>query len=464
MATIGIYEMTDTWSSGVTTYQGIKMTVTDTGSGSGSTYLCACGSTGDFRITKFGAIKSNGTGNFGVQASPRNNNTFGGNCAAPCMADNSATGCFNTAFGDNAGESHTTSCYSSYFGAFAGYGFMTANPACVTLIGTNAGWMTPSTAQTAVGYAAAASGTNGACSVSIGFCANACGAAGAGRVGIGSFVSTNNSPTATAANVHVGYYAQASSTSSHTDVSIGNFAMCRSQTGNGNVSVGHCSGGYSNASATAPFLNTFVGNNAGAGQAGDYNTYVGRRAGGLCTMDTCCNTYIGYDTGLCNTVNNQIAIGTSTKPSNTANHTVWGNSSNNVCNCVWAAWSTVSDCRDKADITTLTDDYGLPFIQKLKPVSYKWDNRETYVRECKFEYGCRDGSFKGEKDNYGFLAQDIKETIEDLGISFDALGYTEEHDAYRLTYEDMIAPLTLAVQQLSKRVDVLETKKWAVCN
>jgi len=59
MATVGIYEMTDTWNSGVTTFQGIKMTVTDSGSGSGSTYFCACGSDGDFRITKFGAIKSN---------------------------------------------------------------------------------------------------------------------------------------------------------------------------------------------------------------------------------------------------------------------------------------------------------------------------------------------------------------------------------------------------------------------
>lgn len=463
MATIGIYEMTDTWSSGVTTYQGIKMTVTDSGSGSGSTYLCACGSDGDFRISKFGGIRVNG-GDFGVQSSPRNNNTFGGLCAGANMADNTATGCFNTVFGNNAGYSISTSCYSSSFGAFSNYGLTSTNVACVTSLGFSAAGVAPAVGTTAIGYSAQSGGSNGACSVSVGFCANSCGASGLGRVGIGSFVSTNNTPTATSQNVHIGYFAQANSTSSHSDVTIGNYAMCRSTAGNSNVSVGHCSGGYSNASATGPFLNTFVGNNAGAGQAGDYNTYVGRRAGGLCNMDTCCNTYIGYDTGLCNTVNNQIAIGTSTKPSNTANHTVWGNSSNNVCNCVWAAWSTVSDCRDKADITTLTDDYGLPFIQKLKPVSYKWDNRETYVRECKFEYGCRDGSFKGEKDNYGFLAQDIKETIEDLGISFDALGYTEEHDAYRLTYEDMIAPLTLAVQQLSKRVDILETKKWAVCN
>ncbi len=36
MATVGIYEMTDTWNSGVTTYQGIKMTVTDSGTAVGN--------------------------------------------------------------------------------------------------------------------------------------------------------------------------------------------------------------------------------------------------------------------------------------------------------------------------------------------------------------------------------------------------------------------------------------------
>jgi len=463
MATVGLYEMTDSWSSGVTTYNSIRMTVTDTGSSSNSNYLCVGGSSGTFKISKYGYMISN-DGYFGVMSSKYA--TFGGRCISGAARANVMNGCYNTMFGDSAGYSTNYANYATYFGAFAGYGITSGlcDKYYTTLIGYAAGTTSHEQYQTSIGALAATTGTQGQYATSIGYKAASCGAAGYGRTTIGALANGLQNITATSGSTTIGYYAGANATSSHSDVIIGAYAYCNNTSGNSNVVVGNNAGGTSNASATAPFLNVYVGNGAGCGQAGDYNTYVGWRAGGLCTMDTSCNTFIGMDTGLCNTVNNQIAVGKSAKPSNTANHTVWGNSSNNNTNCVYAAWSNVSDCRDKTEISSLTDNYGLPFIQKLKPVSYKWDNRDTYVRECKFEYGCRDGSLKGEKDNYGFIAQDIKETIEDLGISFDALGYSEEQDAYRLTYEDMIAPLTLAVQQLSKRVDVLETKKWAVNN
>jgi len=169
------------------------------------------------------------------------------------------------------------------------------------------------------------------------------------------------------------------------------------------------------------------------------------------------NTTVGVNAG-CNitTQSDIIAIGCGAQTSLTDGHTVWGNASNNVCNCVYAAWATVSDCRDKTDISELPDTYGISFIRKLKPVSYKSDHRDLYVDKCSYIYGDKDGSLKSDKCHYGFIAQDVKESIDQLGIEFDGLGHDKEKDAYRLTYEELIAPLVKAVNQLVDRVEVLE--------
>ena len=78
------------------------------------------------------------------------------------------------------------------------------------------------------------------------------------------------------------------------------------------------------------------------------------------------------------------------------------------------------------------------------------------MRECSCSYGQKDGTLKSEKCHYGFIAQDIKSTLESLNITFDGLTHDFEKDAYRLTYEELIAPLVKAVQELTERVENLE--------
>jgi hypothetical protein len=157
-------------------------------------------------------------------------------------------------------------------------------------------------------------------------------------------------------------------------------------------------------------------------------------------------------------VNNTIAVGVLAQSSATTGHTVWGNSANNTCNCVYAAWSNVSDCRDKADIKTLPSKMGLALIKKLRPVSFKWDHRDTYVRECKYTYGEKDGNLAGTKEHYGLIAQELKSTLDELDVRFDGLGHDDEKDAYRLTYEELIAPIIKAIQELNSRLEVVEEK------
>jgi len=132
----------------------------------------------------------------------------------------------------------------------------------------------------------------------------------------------------------------------------------------------------------------------------------------------------------------------------------WGNSGNNTKNCIWPSWSFLSDCRDKADITPLSENYGVPLLKKLKPASFKWDNRETYVREKGMDFGQKDGSFVSEETQYGFIAQDVKAAADELNIKIP--GVETESEKYRLPYETFIFTSVSAIKDIINRVETLE--------
>jgi len=224
---------------------------------------------------------------------------------------------------------------------------------------------------------------------------------------------------------------------------------------------------------TTGAYNTAVGKGALRTNAiGKYNVAMGARS--LYSMTGNCSTAVGFNALSSATGKNNTALGFCANPYITTdqntiavgwcaltstgynNHTVWGNSSNNACNCVYVAWSVVSDCRDKTNIKPLPSGLGLSFLKKIKPVTYNWDNRDTYVRECGFEYGTKDGTLSGVREHYGVIAQDVKAAIDELGVKFDALGHDKDKDAYRVTYEELIAPIIKAIQELDARVEDLE--------
>jgi hypothetical protein len=155
---------------------------------------------------------------------------------------------------------------------------------------------------------------------------------------------------------------------------------------------------------------------------------------------------------------NIIAVGRNAQTSLTNGHTVWGNSSNNVCNCVFTAWTSVSDSRDKSNIKPLSANLGLNLIRKIEPVSFNWDHRDVYVDKCSYEYGYKDGTLSGTKEHYGIIAQNFKQALDELNEKFDGLGYDAQKDSYRITYEELIAPIIKAIQELDIRLKVLEEK------
>ncbi len=142
------------------------------------------------------------------------------------------------------------------------------------------------------------------------------------------------------------------------------------------------------------------------------------------------------------TTSNSVKISGHCEPSGDANGTNIGQSGNRWTN-IFASNAPINTS-DRNEKNTIQDcDLGLSFIEKLKPVSYKWNNEEA-----------------GTKTNYGLIAQDLLEVIEEEGKSLDDFGpiHKEEGSAYGLNYTQLISPLIKAVQELSAEVNTLKTK------
>jgi len=122
---------------------------------------------------------------------------------------------------------------------------------------------------------------------------------------------------------------------------------------------------------------------------------------------------------------------------------------------------------------------GLDFVNALRPVDYRWDMREDYRQErpetpaedateeqrqaydtalgawreaCKLENLAHDGSKKRKRYHHGFIAQEVRETLDRLGIDFG--GYQDHkvsggEDVLSIGYDEFIAPLIKSVQELS---------------
>ena len=139
-----------------------------------------------------------------------------------------------------------------------------------------------------------------------------------------------------------------------------------------------------------------------------------------------------------------------------------------------------SDRDLKRDIET--SDLGIDFINKLKPVSYKWkDIPAILYGEDDLEGGSKQGDIKVQEQihkrtHYGLIAQDVKTTLDELGIdTVDFAGYGDgkakldadgnkigEDGDCALRYTEFISPLIKAIQELSAKNDALEARVTAL--
>ncbi len=144
---------------------------------------------------------------------------------------------------------------------------------------------------------------------------------------------------------------------------------------------------------------------------------------------------------------------------------------------IWSANGTIqtSDRRTKEDIQPAA--LGLDFIQALRPVSYKWKVGGVEVMRQRFHD--KDGNEipegeplpddaipgefitrekPGNRTHWGLIAQEVKEVCDKAGVDFGGWvlsDATDPNSQQALRYDQFIAPLIKAVQELAWQVNYL---------
>jgi hypothetical protein len=209
-------------------------------------------------------------------------------------------------------------------------------------------------------------------------------------------------------------------------VLIGHKAGKMTSSGANNVMIGAQAG----TNNTTGYSNLFIGSNAGQNNTtGFSNLFIGQMLG-----DTIYNSFTG---------DNNISIDGLPSSSSVSGSITLGNTSHTVLRCNVTSITSLSDSRDKKDITELP--VGLDFINTLKPVSFVWNERDE----------------KGKHDikDFGFIAQDLKKAQEDAKLADTLkLVYDENPEKLEASYGKLVPILVKAIQDLSAKVTELEDK------
>jgi hypothetical protein len=220
-------------------------------------------------------------------------------------------------------------------------------------------------------------------------------------------------------------------------------------TGNGSVLIG----GNNSLAMTTGTNNTIVGTSSGTNQTTQSNNTIcgyfsNCRDGAGTTYSNCSVLGANIKNGVISG-NNQVQLGDSA-----------------TTTYAYGAVQDRSDARDKADIKNTS--LGLEFIEKLRPVDFRWDYREDYKVDVIDENQNitttildKDGSKKRNRFHHGLIAQEVKQVMTDLNIDFGGYqdhSYKGGFDRLTIGYEELIAPMIKAIQQLSERVKQLESK------
>lgn len=366
------------------------------------------------------------------------------------LGDNSASRC--VAVGLSAMRDAYQNSYCIYIGAYAGE--QTSGGTNNVQIGSNAGKYlnADSTGNCSIGHNTMQVATSAKWNTGLGGSVFAALTTAEQNVAVG-YNSLSKLTTGTG-NVSLGSSCGGKVTTGSNNVLIGLWAGNNVTTGSWNTMVG----GNSFSNATSQF-NTGLGFNAGnKATTGSNNTFVGYAAGSKVTTGSY-NTAIGHEAMLDNTTYSYCAsVGMHSQVTGDNQIQLGGSGTTPYA---YAALQVRSDARDKADIED--SDLGLDFINGLRPVKFRWDLRDDY-KEYDPETGEvtereKDGSKKRVRFHQGLVAQEVKKTMDRLGIDF--AGYQDHainggKDVLSLGYEEFIGPLIKAVQELSAEVKALK--------
>ena len=279
-------------------------------------------------------------------------------------------------------------------------------------------------------------------------------------------------------NTAVGQFALSLNTIGVYNTAIGSNTLKENISNSNNTAVG-----LSSLERTKGNSNTAIGvssltNNVG----GQSNVAIGVSAL-VNSISVSNNTAIGSNSGAGNTLySNCTALGANASFLNGDNQVQLGDSTTTTY--VYNTVQSRSDLRDKAEVRDTI--LGLDFINELRPVDYKWDMREDYrsempnpleldateeekdahkilmdewIESCKPDNLTHDGTYIRSRFHHGLIAQEVQDLIEASGVDF---GGFQDHkvsgggDILSIGYDELIAPMIKAIQELTARINVLE--------
>jgi hypothetical protein len=359
----------------------------------------------------------------------------------------------SVAIGENAAKKVTTGQYSVALGSNAASNTTTLNS--TVAIGSYAARSYSNSTGNSV-YIGLESGYNGG---------------GSNNTAVGA--NTLHSSSHTNKNTAIGDYA-GNAISGEENTVIGRRA---GMTGGGlNVCVGASTGEKMYGSTKHTYVGSLAGNYVNSGTQntalGSYALWGISSVSGAITQNTAIGAdalkYMQDGTGA-TSITNSAGLGYNSRVSG-SNQVQLGNSSTTTY--AYGSIQNRSDERDKADIADTS--LGLDFISKLRPVEYRWDYREDYFtdseittentdgeqrQETVLSPTVKDGSQKRNRLHQGLIAQEVKAVMDDLGVEFG--GYQDHSlnggtDVKSIGYQELIAPMIKAIQELSEKIKVLE--------
>jgi hypothetical protein len=232
-------------------------------------------------------------------------------------------------------------------------------------------------------------------------------------------------------NILIGKSVASNLTTGQANIGIGIDALNNVDSAIGNIAVGYAAMGGATMSGS--------GRNIAIGDAALYNISSGEN-----------NICIGWNAGRTGSSTPQSMSGLTSED----NYINMGNESHTNA-LVQVSWTVNSDARDKGDVKDL--ELGLEFVNKLRPITYKWDKRSKY------EDLTPDGTHIEDDLHVGFLAQDVIELEKEYGHKFEDktnLVTWQSTDEYKkgLSYEKLVPSLVKAIQELKAEIEILKSK------
>ena len=202
--------------------------------------------------------------------------------------------------------------------------------------------------------------------------------------------------------------------------------------------------------------NTCVGSTAGNTiVGGSYNTCIGNASDAAASSSR--QVAIG-DTAVTNAPN-CIAIGSDITNS-TTDTVMFGDNADSISSADWSssgaiAWTATSDVRKKRNIKD--NSLGLEFINKLKTRIFQWRPQNEVPKE--WQHYSETNEWDLDQIHIGFIAQEVKALLDEYDAPTSIAGWSQDADGMqRLGETKLITPLIKAVQELSAKIDTMQTE------